>query len=158
VEGHVGAAGLLIDYVDAKKIKNLLSTIRGNDPLAMKAKATLLEVLLNYAQDSQYTTWYRRTLRKLIKAGADKIQDAQGKTALMRTVDMMASGNEQGLKSLKNLLKAGATTKILDNEGKTVKDYGVDLAARQINPNDQALRALKDRKKYAVYGMFQRMA
>ena len=74
-------------------------------------------------------------LKYLIEAGADKFKDAQGKTALMRAVDMVASDGEDGVRALKALLKAGANITMKDNEGMTAKDHAGELAAASQSEN-----------------------
>jgi len=140
LSGHVEAAKMLMQY-DPKQVKDFMAAARGNSEPSMQAKTVLLAVLLNLAQENATAD-----LQNLIKAGADKIQDAQGKTALMRSVEMMASDNEQGLRALTALLNAGADTTIHDKDGKTVRDYAAVLAVQQPNPNDQALQALLTKK------------
>ena len=96
---------------------------------AMEMAKNLLEAgadgataLLELAQQNAKTA-----LHVLIKAGADKAKDAQGKTALMRAVEMTASENERdsakGLQILKTLFEAGVDTEVRDNEGRTAEAY-----------------------------------
>jgi ankyrin repeat protein len=115
-----------------------------NDRDAVRAAKTLLQagadgIAALLQLGSQGST---STLPCLIKAGADKIKDAQGKTALMRAVEMTAasgSNAKKALKTLKALLAAGADTEIQDNEGKTAQMHAAELAAAL--GKDDALRA-----------------
>jgi|GEM_PF-415812 len=80
----------------------------------------------------------------LIKeADADKVRDPDGKTVLIRAVEMMASDSDScrklGLQILQTLLAAGADITIQDTKGKTAKEYATELA---IARDDQELLAL----------------
>ena len=101
----------------------------GSSEAAMEMAKNLLEAgadggtaLMELAQQNAKTA-----LHVLIKAGADKAKDAQGKTALMRAVEMTASENEHysatGLQILKTLFEAGADTEVRDHEGRTAEAY-----------------------------------
>lgn len=83
-----------------------------------------------------------RTLKKWIEKGVDRIKDAQGKTALMRAIEIAASGSEDGMRALEALLKAGANITIRDNQGKTAEDYAIELAAA--SGNEQILHAFNE--------------
>lgn len=80
-------------------------------------------------------------LSRLVDAGADKIKNEQGETALMQAVKMVASNQESvseaGLQALKALIKAGADITIRDNGGKTAKDHADELATN--SGNEKAL-------------------
>lgn len=84
-------------------------------------------------------------LKRLISAGADKIRNAQGETALMQALKMTASDHEgvseTGLGILEALLKAGADVTIRDNEGKTAKERATELAVN--SGNKKALLAIE---------------
>ena len=69
-----------------------------------------------------------RDLNYWIVSGTDKLKDAQGKTALMRAVEMAASDGEDGMRALRALLDAGADITIQDSEGKTAKGYATELS------------------------------
>ena len=83
----------------------------------------------------------RSKLQYLVKAGADKHMDAQGKTALIRAVEMIAAPGEgsKGLRALKALLDAGADPEVRDQAGKTARMHAQELAVR--SGNDGILRA-----------------
>ena len=133
-KGHVAAAKVLIPH-DANGINALMSVASddNDDEEAIKTAAILLEAgadgvttLLDLARQG-----FHQGLERLIKAGADKAKNAQGKTALMRAIEMTAaSGNDSkmALKALEALLLAGADTEVKDNEGKTPKAHAVELA------------------------------
>lgn len=80
----------------------------------------------------------------LIKeADADRVRDPNGKTVLIRAVEMMASDSDScrklGLQILQTLLAADADVTIQDSEGKTAKEYATELATAR---NDNKLLAL----------------
>ena len=123
-------------------IKKFMAVATGDSERAMKAKAILFDAMLQLAQERA-----TKLVKKLVKAGTDKIQDAEGKTAPMRAVDMMKSDSEKGLRTLKTLLKAGADIAIKDTRQMTVADYAAELATSETNANNQALLALIKQKK-----------
>ena len=80
----------------------------------------------------------------LIKeADADRVCDPDGKTVLIRAVEMMASDSDScrklGLQILQTLLAASADITVQDKEGKTAKEYATALA---IARDDKELLAL----------------
>jgi len=123
-------------------IKDFMAVATDDGERAMNAKAFLLNAMLQLAQEGA-----THLVKKLVKAGADKIQDAEGKTALMRAVGMMESDSEKGLQTLKTLLKAGADITIQDTRQMTVADYAEELATQESNANNQALLALREQQK-----------
>ena len=114
--------------------QRLKATLYGGSEAAIEIAKNLLEAgadgataLLELAQQNS-----KSALSVLIKAGADKAKDTQGKTALMKAVEMTASENERdsakGLQILKTLFEAGADIEITDNEGRTAEAYAERVA------------------------------
>lgn len=150
-KGHVAVARLFIQHGD-NGVKELMlvrklaqsTSVGAADRHAVNAAKTLLHAgadgvtaLLELALQHS-----KRRLKCLIEADADKSKDAQGKTALIRAVEMAAasgSGSKKGLQVLKALLDAGADTEIADDTGKTARMYAEELATRF--GKDEALRA-----------------
>lgn len=133
--GNVEAARFFIEHRSSGVNELIAITVRGDREEARKAAAVLLQAgadgvraLLNLA-----TPWQPPVpaLRRLIEAGADRDTDSQGRTALMRAVEMTAGFPRvrlQGLRALRVLLDAGADTGIMDGGGKTARMQVAELA------------------------------
>ena len=136
--GHVEATTVLLQEYDSggRDLMNLIELGGWNGD---KAKEIVPKVLLRLAQDGSTSV-----LARSVKEGCDRFRDAQGKTALMHAIEWMQSDSAGGMNALQALLDAGADIDIEDNDGKTVKDYAGELAAREPNPNDAALRVLSE--------------
>ena len=133
--GHVEAAKVLVQQYD-NGVHELMAAARENSESGRNAKETLLRVLQELAQEGSTAI-----LQKLIKAGAGKMKDARGKTALMRSVEMMESDGERGLQALKALLDAGADISIQDADNQTVMHHATVLANREHDANSAAYTA-----------------
>ena len=140
------------------KVKTWVS---GGDEAAIKAVTTLLQAgadgvtaLLELAEQDAGSS-----LRFLIRAGADKARDAQGKTALMKAVEMTVSDNdsdsEKGKKVLKALLDAGADESIKDNEGRTAEEHAERAAGLENNKAFRVFLEVAASKKEGSWALWR---
>lgn len=149
--GHAEVVKMLLQQ-DGKMIHDLMAATKESPDIYSDVNETLLKALLELAREDSAPLvplllelaqgGWTPFLKKLHQAKVVNIQDTQGKTMLMRAVEMMESDSERGLQALKALLDAGADTTIRDNENKTAMDYAAALAVRENDPNDAAFLLL----------------